>query len=247
MIDNDTLERLINANREIHSVVNIVPDDQPNLQPTIELTYPQAAKALLQFAIPLLFRSGTFAAYESLKALIVSQDKTLLPAYADIRITEIVLQCFLSGIVYSIPPIIREAKHANETLKIGIIFRQGIIYSALAGMIISAGAVIIIPKMLEVADQPGVVTQNSQAYFAYSALGYFLEAIYRSEIRFIMGGFGIKKTALITDFFDVMLDLALTDAFMFGRFGFPEMRLPGAALAFTVSKLIALVVHTLFI
>ncbi|OGT45631.1 MAG: hypothetical protein A3E82_09055 [Gammaproteobacteria bacterium RIFCSPHIGHO2_12_FULL_38_11] len=216
-----------------------------------ELTYPEAVKILLKFAAPLVLRNGLFAGYEFSRVLLVKQyNKKLVPAFTDFRTTEAMLQSLLYGMLYSIPPMIRKVNKKNaapeEKLEVGIIFRQGIIFSAIAGLITAIIAEFFVAKFFKLINQPGVVIQNSEDYFRWSSLGYFFDVIYRSEVR-CMFALDNKKTALISDFLDVTLDIGMSYVLINGKWGFPEMGLAGAAVGYTVSKLITLLFHTGFI
>lgn len=241
-------DRLSNGSDEEINTTAIVPiSTENNPIEQDEFSALQSAKVLMRFAAPLLARSLILATGDILKPKILSwKNETLLAGYQDAYVTHWLIASFLYGAISAIHTLTSQLKKKveqgeAEPSALGNLFRQSTLFAATIGLI-GAALAWCAPYALQLAKQPKSVIESNMDYFPYAAAGLFFDALYRSQIRFMVGQ-GIRKTALLGEIIDISADLAITSALIFNT----SLGLGAAALGFTLSKIITLFFHTLIV
>ena len=78
------------------------------------------------------------------------------------------------------------------------------------------------------------------SYYKINAYGFFFQ-ILTMNVTAILRGIGISKTPMVYNISSGFLNVILNYLLIFGKFGFPELRSDGAALATTISKAAAFI------
>jgi MATE family multidrug resistance protein len=190
--------------------------------------------------------------------VIAQKDLELVGAYTAYSSLISLAIGLLYGSVFPLTTLMAAAKHEeneavenNDALaalvareKIRQIWRQGIIFALMLCLPAVAFGLTASP-IFEALHQPEVVLKDSLKYLMYSAPGFVVDLLYRITARTV-SGLGVKKSILVADTFDRFLEIGLSYAFMNGKFGLPELGLPGVAAAYSVSKAVTLLAHALY-
>ena len=254
-LDNENSQRDVPAHIAAPAVA-AEPTDQPTIDP---VTLMGAAKEMAAFW-PFVLRFAMLVGSDAAMSYVIAQKELdLLGAFAAYR-TIIGLAC---GMLFaSIFPVVTlmseargeeddavekndEAKIVEARKKIQLIWRQGIIFSAM----LSVPAVVLgctASPLFEKFNQPEVVLRNAKDFLFYSSPGFVVDLFYRLTAR-AASGMGVKKSILVADTFDKVLEIGFAYAFLNGKFGLPELGLPGVAVAYSISKAMTFLAHLAYI
>src|SRR3989338_4172969 len=224
-----------------------------------ELEYITVEKAIKDIAEfwPFVLRRGACSVFEAAMAYIISQkDVDLLGAYAAYQSLTNLTLGLLYASIFPLVTLISSAKREEEAAlnedeknaareKVKMIWRQGVIFSAMLSVPAVAFGLTVSP-IFEAFKQPKVVLENSQRFLAYSAGGFAADLFYRLSARTVTG-LGVKKSILFGDMIDHCFELVLAYAFLNGKLGAPELGIAGVGLAYTISKMITLLGHMTYI
>lgn len=232
------------------------PADQPTIDP---VTLMGAAKEMAAFW-PFVLRFAMLVGADAVMSFVIAQKELdLLGAYAAYR-TIISLAC---GMLFaSIFPVVTlmseargeeddavekndEAKIAAAQKKIQSIWRQGVIFSVMLSVPAVALGCTASP-LFEKFKQPEVVVRNARDFLLYASPGFVADLFYRLTAR-AASGLGVKKSILVADTLDRILEIGFAYAFLNGKFGLPELGLPGVAAAYSISKAITFLAHLAYI
>lgn len=240
-------------------------------QPKIDLiTFSDAAKGAVNYW-PLVLRLFVAAGAETAKTyLIGKKDLELVGAYAAYSAFINIAIGFLYSSIFPLVTLMSAAKReedealkalkdadgnveaqadAQEKIdaireKTHTIWRQGFIFaSMLAGIAVTFG--FIISPVFKLLDQPEVVLEHSQKYMMLAAVGFGADVYYRWLARTV-SGMGVLKSILVADTLDRILEVALSYLFLNGKFGLPDLGIAGVGLAYTISKILTLAGHLLY-
>lgn len=232
------------------------PADQPTIDP---VTLMGAAKEMAAFW-PFVLRFAMLVGSDAAMSYIIAQKELdLLGAYAAYR-TIVGLACgMLFSSIFPVVTLMSEARGEEDDAvekndaakieqaqkKIQRIWRQGIIFSAMLSVPAVALGCTASP-LFEKFNQPEVVVQNARDYLFYASPGFVMDLFYRLTAR-AASGLGVKKSILVADTFDRVLEIGFAYAFLNGKFGLPELGLPGVAVAYSISKAMTFLAHLSYI
>ena len=130
--------------------------------------------------------------------------------------------------------------------EIGPVFNNGLLFNTLLGLIIFTGSIFGIPQLMKVLVSSPNIYQAAIEYLDWRIYGYFFifaNVVFRSFYVGITQTRVLTISAVITAFVNIGLDYVL----IFGKFGFPEMGIAGAAIASVIAEAAStfyLVYHT---
>ncbi len=130
--------------------------------------------------------------------------------------------------------------------EIGPVFNNGLLFNTLLGLIIFTGSIFGIPQLMKVLVSSPNIYQAAIEYLDWRIYGYFFifaNVVFRSFYVGITQTRVLTTSAVITAFVNIGLDYVL----IFGKFGFPEMGIAGAAIASVIAEAAStfyLVYHT---
>ncbi|MDP1574395.1 MAG: MATE family efflux transporter [Coxiellaceae bacterium] len=228
---------------------------QPELN---KVTLFQAMKEMVPFW-PFVLRFAVSAAFNAAESYVIAQKELdFLGAYAAYQAANGLAIGMLYSSIFSVVTFMSAAKREeDEALKTGdqdaivaarekvrVIWRQGIVFATL----LSIPAVVFgltASPMFQLFKQSDVITDNSKLFMLYSAPGFVADIFYRLTARTV-SGLGVRKSILVADGFDHLLELGFSYAFLNGAAGMPALGLPGLGLAYSISKAITLLAHLLY-
>lgn len=112
------------------------------------------------------------------------------------------------------------------------------------GLVISAGFLLFSKHMMMAMNLQGDVLMYAQSYLSIVGGAIFLQAIINS-LAAIIRVHGFTKQAMFISLGMNIIHIAGNYVLIFGKFGFPELGVQGAAISSAVSRLIALIVFLL--
>lgn len=136
----------------------------------------------------------------------------------------------------------------GDFLQIGTIFNNGMLFNLLLSVVAFVASVLGIPHLMKFLVSSEHIYVASLEYLDYRIYGYFfvfLNVIFRAFYVGITDTRILTTSAIITAVVNVILDYLL----IFGKFGFPELGIAGAAIASVIAEaasLFYLFIHTLF-
>jgi len=84
------------------------------------------------------------------------------------------------------------------------------------------------------------ILEVAASYFRINAYGFFFQIV-TFNITAILRGIGVSKTPMIYNLTGGVVNVILNYILIYGKFGFPEMRADGAALATALAKVVSFV------
>ena len=195
-------------------------------------------KLFSRMAPPLVMRCliiGTLQFFLK-RAILGKKDQSVLAAYAIIsNVESLVFILVFNGLHIVSATVSRLNAHeaiANPT-EIGVTYRQGVLLGTLL-MLPTAILCITAPTVFAWLDQPATIVESSTIYFRYSFFAYLADMLYRTQARIVIG-LSQPHIALIADTVESVLDVTLTYLLVNGKYGFPEMGIQGAAIAYVIA------------
>ena len=131
-------------------------------------------------------------------------------------------------------------------VQIGSIFSNGLIFNGIFALILFVASYYSIPHLMKVLVSSNLIYDATIEYLDWRIYGYFfifLNVVFRSFYVGITDTRILTTSAFITAITNILLDYIL----IFGKFGFPEMGIAGAALASVIAEaatLAYLIFHT---
>ncbi len=143
---------------------------------------------------------------------------------------------FLSGVsVYT-----ARAVGAGRDHECGKVLMQGLVFAVLLGVINMAMLMFLTQPVLELARQPHDVVEGGVRFanmIAWLAIPQFVLVATSAFLQ----GISRPKIAMVISFIALPVNVALNAIFIFGKFGWPAMGAPGAALGTVLSDILVVV------
>ncbi len=129
--------------------------------------------------------------------------------------------------------------------KIGPSIWQGM-YIAIIGGIVHLALIPLAPSIFAFFKHAPLVQKNEIIYFQVLCLGA-VPAIASSAMGGFFSGLGKTWTILWVNLFETIVNVVLDYAMIFGKWGFPEMGMKGAAIATVIAGCFAFVVYIILL
>ncbi|AZB44482.1 MATE family efflux transporter [Bacillus sp. FJAT-42376] len=130
------------------------------------------------------------------------------------------------------------SKRLQEAARISAL---AVVLNLAAGLVISASFLLFSSQMLQSLNLQGEVLSNAQGYLNIVGGAIFLQAIINS-LAAIIRVHGFTKEAMFVSLGMNIVHIAGNYLLIFGKFGFPELGVQGAAISSIVSRFAALIV-----
>ena len=157
------------------------------------------------------------------------------------------LMLFMLGFGFSIgAQVLIARRNGEEHYKgIGPIVNQGILFLFLMATILSLGSLFCSPFILHYLIESEEVAQAAIAYLNYRVYGLFF-AFASTIFRAFYVGITKTKILTISSLTMVGCNIILNYLLIFGKLGFPQMGIAGAAIASTISEAVALLFYIIY-
>ena len=191
---------------------------------------------VLKIALPLILSS-------SCHAVNMFMDRLMLTRYSQARaaaaltggLTSFTLQCFFVGAVGYAGTFVAQYSGANQPQRVGTAVWQGI-FMAIAGAIFMASCCLWIPHLFAALGHEAEVEVQENTYFKWLALGCIVFLL-QQALSCFWSGRGKTTMVLAVSIWVTVLNLPLNYAFIYGKWGCPEMGTAGAALGTILAAL----------
>lgn len=142
------------------------------------------------------------------------------------------------GIAYGLTPLIANAEGEGNLKKAVRYFKNGIVVNTAMGLLISL-SVAIIAQFSGYFGQDPQVSETAYSYLMVTGISLFPTMIFFAYKQFTEG-LSDTQTAMRISLGANVLNIILNYAFIFGKLGFPEMGMVGAAWATLISRIVML-------
>jgi len=127
---------------------------------------------------------------------------------------------------------------AKEKKNMRTVAWQSMIIATGIALVASLVSIIFASPIMKFVCGNGETFEVAASYYRINAYGFFFQ-ILTFNITAILRGIGISKTSMIYNLTGGLCNVVLNYLLIYGKFGFPEMRADGAALATSISKFIS--------
>jgi len=125
------------------------------------------------------------------------------------------------------------------------IFGVTIMATVSMGTIVTALVVIIPRQLLGLFANDSVVIELGRDYLIYVAASYFLMGIV-FPLNYCLRSMNKVRVTAVNTVMSVFVNVIINYLLIYGKFGFPEMGVKGAALATTITRLVELIVLVIY-
>ena len=197
---------------------------------------------VLQVALPLILSSSCHAVNMFMDRLMLTRySQSSAAAALTSGLTSFTLQCFFVGAVGYAGTFVAQYSGARQNKRVGTAVWQGI-FLALTGAVFMASCCLWIPYLFGALGHEPAVEKQENIYFTWLALGagVFLT---QQALSCFWSGRGKTMMVLIVSIIVTVLNLPLNYAFIYGKFGCPEMGTAGAALGTVLAAFAGLLIY----
>lgn len=168
-----------------------------------------------------------------------------ISAVAPAGITAYLFMAFLGGIAGYAQVFIAQYWGAGKNNRIGSTLWQAIYFSIFAGLIFLLISWFAAKPIFSWAGHPEEIIALELVYFNILCRGAFLHVLMNALSAFFTGR-GITRPVMLFHIIGMLVNIPLNYALIFGRFGFPELGVQGAALATVAAWLLITLLLALF-
>ena len=199
---------------------------------------------VLRVALPLILSSSCHAVNMFMDRLMLTRySQSSAAAALTSGLTSFTLQCFFVGAVGYAGTFVAQYSGAKQNKRVGTAVWQGI-FLALAGALFMAICCLWVPYLFGALNHEPEVEKQENIYFTWLALGagVFLG---QQALSCFWSGRGKTMMVLIVSILITVLNLPLNYAFIYGKFGCPEMGTAGAALGTVLAAVGGLLIYAI--
>ncbi len=146
--------------------------------------------------------------------------------------------CFLIGVTFGLTPLVTRHLHGRQPKLVNLYMSQAIGLSVVLGLIAAAVVVLVLPHVVNLMteeEETRRVTINYLYIFAPALPMLALMTSYKN----LFEAAGRPRLPLLVASTGLLLNIVFNYVFIYGRLGFPELGLEGAALASALSLYLA--------
>lgn len=197
---------------------------------------------VLRVALPLILSSSCHAVNMFMDRLMLTRySQPSAAAAMTSGLTSFTLQCFFVGAVGYAGTFVAQYSGANQNKRVGTAVWQGI-FIAIMGAVFMASCCLWAPYLFRALKHTPAVTEQEITYFTWLALGAIVFLL-QQALSCFWSGRGKTTMVLLVSIWVTILNLPLNYFFIYGKCGFPEMGIAGAALGTILSALGGLMIY----
>ena len=203
-------------------------------------------KRLLQLAIPVTTSQLGHMMVQVADSIMVGRlGAEELAAVSFAHSIFVLILMFGIGISYGITPLVAKADGSKNKEQISSVLKNGFALCLTVGLLLG-GALFVITFFLPVFQQPPEVTALAKNYLLILALSYLPFMIFQAFKQFAEG-LSHTRQAMVINLISNTINIVLNYLLIFGKFGFPQMGVDGAALATLIARIVMMILMTGFI
>jgi len=202
---------------------------------------PGGHREILLLAYPLVLSTASMTVMHFVDRMFLSwYSQAALAAATPAGITAFTVFCFFMGVSQYTTTIVAQYFGAHDRPKCGLATWQGILFS-----LASYGAIVCFiplgPAIFHWGNHPADLVQLEVTYFSILLWGGGLVPLQNALAGFFTGR-GDTKTTMIANVAGNVVNGVLDYGLIFGRWGLPEMGLPGAAIATVIASTVPVII-----
>ncbi|MCL2793432.1 MAG: MATE family efflux transporter [Spirochaetaceae bacterium] len=203
-------------------------------------------REILAISIPLIISTGSWSFQTFIDRMFLSWYSTeAIAAAMPAGILNLTLMSFFIGSAGYVSTFVAQYKGAGYPHKIGPSIWQGIYLSMIGGAVVFL-LIPVAPFIFELANHAPEIQKLEVTYFTILCYGAF-PAILANALAGFKAGLGktwaIMWVNLVTTSFNIIFSYPL----IFGKFGFPEMGIAGAAIVTALSPVVSVILYIILI
>lgn len=200
---------------------------------------------LLKIALPMIVSQGTFAVMIFTDRYFMAQiDAVHMAAALGGGVAAFFSFCFFSGVLSYSNAMAAQYLGAGESTKCPKVVTQGMLMIAMSApflVLITYLVAGIFSRMGHDAQQ----VELERTYYILLMVGTVI-TLAKICISSYFAGIGKSKIVMVCDVCGLLLNIPLCYAMVFGKFGFPEMGIAGAAISTIIATLFAFILFLVF-
>ena len=149
------------------------------------------------------------------------------------------------GIAMALTPLTGQSYARGEHKISSILLQNSISLNTIISLVITAILLLLMP-FLKYFGQPQEVIDICYPYYFIIALSFIPQLIFLSFKQF-MEGVGNTKPSMVITISTNLLNIVLNYLLIFGKFGFPQMGVTGAAMATLISRILMPIAFILYL
>ncbi len=222
-----------------------IPEDNQIIR---DSDHASVASSLAYLSFPLVVRGFFMSVVQFFlkRSILAQKDEALLAAYSGFS----AIEGFIFILIFSSLHIISAKAgklHASkkDPKKMGDLYQEGLAFGHLL-MLPTLALCVSAKPIFKYMEQPSVVIESSNRFFAVGMIAYYFDMLYRVQARLAMGA-SDSTVALIGDAVESAVDVAVTYVLVNGKLGFPEMGVCSASWGYAIGAIAAWVGSTLYL
>jgi multidrug resistance protein, MATE family len=150
------------------------------------------------------------------------------------------------GLLSGVPVFVSRAVGAQRLHECGAVWRQGMAYALIIGLVVASVISMIAAPALRALSQPPQLIAQASGYAVI--IGWLFPIVFMMRVSDgFLQGISRPKVGMVIGLSAVPLNAAFNWVLIYGRFGFPAMGAPGAALGTLLADSLALVSMLLYL
>jgi len=204
---------------------------------------PGSWREILSLAYPLILSAGSLTVMHFVDRMFLSwYSQTAIAAATPAGITSFTIVCFFMGVSQYTTTIVAQYFGADDKARCSIATWQGIFFSlASYGAIVSC--IPLGPPIFHWGGHPSEIVELEVRYYSILMWGGGLVPLQSALAGFFIGR-GDTKTIMMASVIGNGVNGILDYGLIFGKWGLPEMGLPGAALATVLASIVPVAILT---
>ena len=207
---------------------------------------PNGYREIFKISIPLIISTGSWSLQTFIDRMLLSWYSTeAIAAVMPAGMVNFTLTCLFIGSVGYVNTFVAQYKGAGYPHKIGAAVWQGI-YLAMLGGIIVFSLIPVAPILFKLAKHDPEVQRLEVIYFTILCYGAF-PLFASNALSCFKSGQGKTLPIMWVNLTATSFNIIFTYILIFGKFGFPELGIAGAATATALSPVVSLTIYIFLI
>ena len=207
---------------------------------------PNGYREILIIAIPLIISTGSWSLQTFIDRMFLSWYSTeAIAAAMPAGMLSFTLLSFFLGTAGYVSTFVAQYKGAGHPEKIGASLWQGIYLAIIGGLAIFL-LIPVVPSLFKLANHDPAVQKLEVTYFTILCYGAF-PAILANVLSGFKSGLGKTWPVMWVNLIATLFNIIFTYPLVFGKFGFPELGIAGAAIVTSLCPVVSVTIYAFLI